>query len=422
MSEVNALESRLLSVPNLDSKGDKEEYLNAVFRGEVDFPLANGGMGIDFSGSTFAAEMMNNNAIGSASLSAHGYELLRPGLKIDGKELHEYSAKERIALLEVYNRSSVERIIKEVREKCEYGVFGANIMHIVHHFGSTLEDVIKSGEIDILNIGAGMPNKGFLKRLNEEDAQHIRYEPIVSSVFAARMIMRTALKNDGRIPDAFYVELPTIAGGHLGWLKDDHEHPERFDPNTIYNDMRDMIDGMLEQYGIKKKHIPIIFAGGYAFQDQIESAPGEGVAMATPLLLSQESGMPNETITEQYLNPDIGVITDQMSPTGFWSRRLDTPHTERTDESIKHNVSRCVGCVLENCKYLLGASDVEKDANYCIGHDLSRARFGLPNGTLFVNANIKELRDSGIYERDGELYVPEIKEILHALFRMNAPA
>ncbi|MBT4367524.1 hypothetical protein HOD24_04000, partial [Candidatus Peregrinibacteria bacterium] len=387
MPEVNALESRLLSVPNLDSEEDKEVYLNAVFRGEVDFPLSNGGMGIDFSGAPLAAEMMDNNAIGKVSLSAHGYELLRPGLDINGKQLHEYSAPERRALLEEWNRIAIEEIITEVREKSEHGVLGANCMHILHHFDPTLETIIKSKEIDIGEFGAGMPSVGMLQRLNEEDAQHMRYVPIVSSVFAAQVIMRYALRNNGRIPDAFYVELPNIAGGHLGWLKDDHEHPERFDPETIYNGMLEMIDKMFKRHESKRKHIPIIFAGGYAFKDQIESAPGDGVAMATPLLLSQESGMPNETITDKYLNPYIGVITDQMSPTGFWSRRLDTPHTERTDESIKHNVSRCVGCVLEHCKYLLGASDAEKDANYCIGHDLSRARFGLPNGTLFVNAN-----------------------------------
>ena len=391
--------------------------MEAVFHGEEPFPLVNGGMGIDFTGRELVVSMMRNKAMGVLSASAPGYEVMRPGLKIDGKELHEYGFAERRELFHQSNKTALDKMVADVREQCVHGILGANCMKILDHYEPTLEDMVANKDIDIGFFGAGLP-RDLPERMAQDDAKHMYYVPIVSSVPAAELLIRAAIKKKGRIPDAFYVELPQYAGGHLGWMKDDNEHPERFDPEKIKEEM----EAMLKKYGIKK-HIPLILAGGIAFKDQIEKAHSLGyeVAMATPLLLSQESGMPNETIEEFYLNPDVGVITDQKSPTGFWSRRLDASHTERTPESIRRNVSRCVQCVIKVCKYMKGIKDIEADDNYCIANDLTRARFGLNNGILFVGEGINQLRKSGIYERDGKPYIPTIREILHKLLSMNAP-
>ena len=416
MPETNALQERLLSVPNFKNSKEKKEYLEAMFRGEVPFALANGGMGIDFSGEEFVISMMRSRAIGVLSASAPGYEFIRPGLKIKGKTIDEYSAKERKEIFYQWNKIALDKMVANVRQQCKYGILGANCMKILDHYDSTREDMIANGEIDIGFVGAGLATD-LPERMSQGDAQHMYYVPIVSSVLAARGILRSAKQCKGRFPDAFYVELPPEAGGHIASRRNEND-PKEFDPQTI----KEGIEKMLKKYGVTK-HVPIILAGGIAFRDQIEHAHSLGyeVAMATPLLLSQESGMPNKTLVEKYLNPDISVIDDRKSSTGYESRRLDTPYTERTPESIRRNIRRCVQCVMPSCKYMEGANDLKTDDNYCIANDLSRARFGMDNGILFVGKGIYELRASGIYEFNGKPYIPIIREILHALMNMNAP-
>ena len=142
--------------------------------------------------------------------------------------------------------------------------------------------------------------------------------------------------------------------------------------------------------------------------------------MGTRLLLTRESGMSDEQIIVKYLNELIGIIVDQNSSTGFWSSRLDVPYTERTDETMRDALLKCVNCVGSGCQYRKNR-ECPTDETYCIYRDLIKARLGEDVGIYFSGGQIVIMRHDSLYTSDGKPYVPTIEEGLDFTLTHDSP-
>ncbi|MCX6101224.1 MAG: nitronate monooxygenase, partial [Candidatus Bipolaricaulota bacterium] len=104
--------------------------------------------------------------------------------------------------------------------------------------------------------------------------------PIVSSARAADLILRAWAKRYERTADAFILEGP-LAGGHLGFSRDELQHVEDFALETLVPQVIETVRPYEERRG---KAIPVIAAGGiYNGQDiaRMLQLGASGVQMAT---------------------------------------------------------------------------------------------------------------------------------------------
>ncbi|MBU0458444.1 nitronate monooxygenase [Patescibacteria group bacterium] len=406
-----------LSVPEFHSEAQKQEYLQALFNGEVKV-LMSGGMGAGFTEENFCGAMSEAGHIGTYSAAIPGWRL--------GQEAQEFQT---VGNLRERNAEAIERASNYLRERYEFAVKNSNFMELLPSYKQSRGEVVRNGAFDILSVGAGMDSElpadmaeANAELQKEEPKRTLRYMPIVSSVLAAK-IYHKKYANSGnspdslRPPDGYYLELPidkrgNTAGGHLGAKKTKDPNPDDFDPEVILA-------------GIRKfdETSPVILAGGIAYRDQIKAALDmgfAGVSMGTRYLLTQESGMSNERIKDMYLNPDVGMLLDQNSPTGYWSSRLDVPHTERTIELIREAIGGCVDCVGDICEFRSNWKDTE-DTHYCIYRDLIKARLGKEVGIYFSGGQIIVMRHDDRYRNDGQIYIPTVEEITEYSLTHDAP-
>ncbi|MFA6259566.1 MAG: nitronate monooxygenase [Candidatus Peribacteraceae bacterium] len=399
-------------MPSLNSSAEKQEYLDALFTGEERFPLLNGGMGIDFTDETFVAEMARQRRIGVFAFSAPGYRVLE-------NDLSHMTPQQRVQTLRASNQCAIAQKTQHVRDQHEHAIVGANVMKILEDYPATIEDIIASKRIDILFVGAGLP-RDLLKRMAQDDAKHMRYVPIISSAGIAELFEKLADRGKGKRPDAYYVELPQFAGGHLGVLKgQDPNDTDTFDPVRIREELQGIAPGR-----------PVILAGGIAYRDQVQAAFDEGyqgAAMGTRLLLTQESGLSDGISRDMYLDPSRDVCVDAHSPTGYMARRLDVACTERTAESVRQAIRNCVSCVkARDCEFCKNASATNgelqqpEDPHYCIARDLTSTRLGIAK-ICFTGSQIVTIRHDPLYESDGERYVPTLAEALEYALNHDAP-
>ncbi|MBU2213749.1 nitronate monooxygenase [Patescibacteria group bacterium] len=408
-----------LSVPEFKNQREKQEFLQSMVNGEVEVvPFMNGGMGVGITEKETLEAMDKARGIGVYSAALPGHRIAQEGVELQTpRHLEEVNAEE------------IQRLSKYLRERFELSIRGVNFMEILPSYPSSRDEILKGGAFDILCVGAGMDEK-LPARMAEANAElHKKepgrshyYWPIVSSVLAARAYYHRFAKR-GKEPKSFmtpggyYVELPIDprgyeAGGHLGFPKNKPRNPDDFNPEAILAGIR--------KFDPKS---PIIYAGGIAYRNQIQEVLDmgySGVSMGTRILLTQESGMPNEILKNKYLNPDIGVVVDQNSPTGYWSSRLDVPYTERTAQTIQEAIDRCVNCVGDVCEFRKNRKDPENTA-YCIYRDLIRARLGDEVGVFFSGGQVVVMRHDDLYHRNGGLYIPTIEEAVEFSFTHDAP-
>ncbi|MCK5018447.1 MAG: nitronate monooxygenase [Candidatus Peribacteraceae bacterium] len=408
-----------LHTPNFDTREEKIDYLQTeVFRKDKHardavIPLMNGGMSVDITGTRFVEAMAAENLIGVYGASLPGW-----------RDIQEFekglSISERKELTRQANKKAIESASSFFRERCNNAIVGANLLRILKDYEGTREDLIKSGQFDILFVGAGLPDD-LPERMAQDDCKNMFYVPIVSSATVAKFIRRKKreLGKAGkkyRQPDAIYLELPNEAGGHLG-----AKNIEQAQDDSLWDPVK-ICDEIWKVF----PNTPIIIAGGIGYKDQIIHAYdiANGASMGTRFLLTQESGMPNNIIEEKYLNKNIPVVVDEMSSTGYASRRLDIPVTERTEASIREAIRNCVSCVCGNkneCKYLLQANKIDPDyPNYCIRRELIKTRNGIAT-VCFTGRQIEKFRYNKLYRgKNGELYVPTVKETIEFLLSNNS--
>ena len=377
-----------------DTAKEKTELLAALASGEVLFPLEIMGMGVDFTTQELVVEGLREGVIASLTAVGSGYNDIRDQLG----SIPNF--KDRVALSHRANAEALLKKIAYVRERQPNRIFGVNLMRAVSDYENLLQVIGKSEQVDLLFVGAGIA-RDLPEKMTAYPWMH--YVPIISSARVAAMFVAQAKKNDNRSPLAFYVELPTKAGGHLG-AKDaeDALDAEKFDPQKLLEEIQKAAPG-----------IPLILGGGITHSQHIEAAHAmgySGAGIGTRALLTQESGLSNNLIINHYLNPDAKIVTGMTSPAGLPSRFVENP---AFDNTIAHQirraiVARCVSCIgAERCQFLAG------NTPYCIAESLSATRRGEPDGLLFTGSELGVLRNDDLYKgENGELRVPTLAEAL----------
>ncbi len=413
----------LVMMPQFFSEQEKKEYLNKMFTVKGYYPaLGTGGMGIDFvNNPQYISELTKRGVLPtmSAVLLALGEPENREIL-FGPKETR--LEKNRVKFSREKNKEILIDRVAKMREKNPYGIVAINLMHAVGDYKEMIKtignlgtknekgEVVGNG-VDILVVGAGMPRDLGVDIL---EYPHLRYMPIVSSAKAAKFMMIFAKKNNGRLPDGFYIEHPDVAGGHLG-KKEIAE--SGFDAQKTIDEIRKYI----AEYYDEDVHVPVVLGGGISYREDIDKALKIGydsVNMGTRPLLTKESGLPNKLISAKYLVAD-DVDTTLKSPAGLPSNSVNNPEMV-VEKNAKEIVKNCIKCI-KSCKYLDAAKDALKQGktnaetkSYCIADKLSLTRHGLDGGLLFSGKELRVIKNDSLYldQETGKALIPTVKQMV----------
>lgn len=318
-------------------------------------PIIQGGMAVGISLSGLASAVAENGGIGV--IAAPGIGMFEPDFVKDPVNTE---------------MRCLEREIKKARELTQ-GVIGVNIMVAQTDYDLTVKTAVDAG-IDIIFSGAGLPLN--LPQI-VGDNKHVSLVPIISSARAARIICTKWLKNYNRLPDGFVVEGP-LAGGHLGFKKEDLDLPQ----NRLENLVSEVISEVKtyeKENGVK---IPVIAAGGiYSGADIFKflKLGASGVQMGTRFVATDECDAAS-AFKEAYVNAKEEDITIIKSPVGMPGRAISNKYTESVAAGEKKPFKCPYQCV-RTCDY--------KESPFCIFIALRNAQRGkLSGGFAFCGANV----------------------------------
>ena len=223
----------------------------------------------------------------------------------------------------------------------------------------------------------------------------VKIAPIVSSLKAAKVILKLWDKHDNVAPDLVVIEGPK-AGGHLGF-KLDELNDEDFDFDKTVIDVIDEVRKYEEKYD---KKIPVVVGGGVFDGNDIAhylKLGASGVQMATRFVVTEECDASQE-FKNAYLNCNKDNIQIVKSPVGMPGRALRNEFVKKSSlgpEKITH----CYNC-LTPCN--------PANTPYCISKALINAVKGdIDQGLIFCGENayrlnkmttVKELIDELITE------------------------
>ena len=206
---------------------------------KIKLPVIQGGMGVAISLSGLASAVANEGGVGVISAVAIG--MLEPDYVKNFREA---------------NKSALRKEIRKAKSLTD-GVLGINLMMAITDYEDMLRIALEE-KIDIVFIGAGLLLK---KPSTIPDSllenSKTKFVPKVSSAKAARVIFQQWANRYNHVPDAVVVEGP-LAGGHLGFKKDDLENQQFQLPNLISETVSEM-KPFEQRFGIE---IPVIAAGG----------------------------------------------------------------------------------------------------------------------------------------------------------------
>jgi nitronate monooxygenase len=255
------------------------------------------------------------------------------------------------------------------------GVIGVNILGALTNSDDLSRTAAQAGA-DFIASGAGLP----LSLPQYTEGTDTRLIPIVSSGRAASIIARTWKKRYGRTPDAFIVEGP-MAGGHLGFRKDDVQVPV---PGTLEGLVREVLEVARD---CADTPVPVIAAGGiFDGKDaaRFYALGASGVQIATRLVATHECSVA-QPFKDLYLaaKPEDVVIID--SPVGMPGRAIRTPFVDR--------VMRGEGEPF-HCGYQCLKTCDPSTAPYCIAKALFNAVSGdLEHAVVFAGSNVSRVSE-----------------------------
>jgi NAD(P)H-dependent flavin oxidoreductase YrpB (nitropropane dioxygenase family) len=316
-------------------------------------PIIQGGMGVGVSLSKLASAVTNAGGIGVISSAQIGF-------REDNFENDSINC----------NLKALKNEIQLAKEKCNNGILGVNIMVATKGYAEYIKAAVDCG-IDIIISGAGLPT--MLPKLVK--GSKVKIAPIVSSLKAAKVILKLWDKHDETTADMLIIEGPK-AGGHLGFNADNLEEEQNNFDETITNIIEEV-----KKYALKySKDIPVIVAGGVFDGNDIAKylkLGANGVQMATRFVATEECDASIE-FKRAYINAKKDDITIVKSPVGMPGRALLNPFVNRTKKE-KIKVTKCFNC-LTPCN--------PADTPYCITKALINAVNGnLDEGLIFCGEN-----------------------------------
>lgn len=336
-------------------------------------PIIQGGMGIGVSSSKLAAAVANAGGVGIISAAQLGYnedDFIKNPLEANLKAL-----KKHIAL---------------AKSKAVNGIIGINAMVATNNYEAHIKAAIEAG-VDLIISGAGLPT--MLPKIVKGSS--VKIAPIVSSLKAAKVILKLWDKHDNVAPDLVVIEGPK-AGGHLGFKVEELESGDiDFDKSVA-----DIIDETKKYAKKYNKEIPVVVAGGifdgYDIAKYLKLG-ASGVQMATRFVATEECDASDE-FKNAYINCKKEDIQIVKSPVGMPGRAISNPFVKKA-HSEGEKITHCYNC-LTPCN--------PATTPYCISKALINAVNGkIDEGLIFCGENasritkittVKELMDELIAE------------------------
>lgn len=319
---------------------------------EVKIPIIQGGMGIRISLSKLANACMSSGIVATISAAQVGF--LSKNFKKD--PMGE-------------NKLALSSEIQKIRDENPNGILGVNLMHAINHYDE-YASFLSEQDIDFIISGAGLPVDlpEYIKDTKVKGAF------IVSSARAARLLLKSWDRRYSYMPEFIVCEGP-LAGGHLGFSKEDFENGTVESLESIVITTKEIIKPFEKKYEV---NIPVIAAGG--IHDGVDMANmikigADGVQIATRFIATHECDASDEykKIIVDAKEEDI-VRTE--SPAGLPGRAVRNYLTEALETS-RLKVSYCVDC-LKSCKKV--------GIPYCITEQLGNSASGDKNGLIFTGA------------------------------------
>src|SRR6056297_3305941 len=311
-------------------------------------PLVQGGMAVGISLSNLASAVANAGGIGVIGTAGIGFRV-----------------KNCERDLRVADLKGLENEIKMARKKSN-GIIGVNIMVALSNYNDMVKTAVKNC-VDVIFSGAGLPLE--LPGLVPEHSK-TKLVPIISSLKAAKVIIKGWLRYFNRLPDAFVLEGPQ-AGGHLGFKREflDSKH------NHYLEEVIPSIKEFL--YTIPEKRIPLIAGGGVFSKkesDKLFAIGADGIQVGTSFIATQECDA-HPAFKDTIINAKESDIEIINSPVGMPGRAVKNKFLEDVQQGIKKPF---------NCPYQCIRTCDFRKAPYCIAKALYSASIGdFENGFAF---------------------------------------
>lgn len=323
-------------------------------------PIIQGGMGVGVSRSRLAGAIAKEGGIGILSTAQIGYD--EPDFPRNQIES---------------NLLAIKKHLKLAKEWAEGGVVGVNIMVATKQYDRYVQAACEGGA-DVIISGAGLPIslpelvRGFRTKI----------APIVSSIRAASVILKMWDKKYKATADFIVIEGP-LAGGHLGFTKEQLEHVDELNYEEEIKGIIECKKEYEKKYG---KKIPVVVAGGIFDQEDIRKAlelGADGVQIATRFVVTEECDASQE-YKNAYLAAGKEDVKIVISPVGMPGRAILNPFL-RSVGNGRIAVTKCYHC-LEHCN--------PKDTPYCITKALINAVEGNTNeGLIFCGEKVHRLKE-----------------------------
>ncbi|WOD39462.1 nitronate monooxygenase family protein [Nodosilinea sp. E11] len=334
----------------------------------VPHPVVQGGMGIRVSGAGLAAAVANAGGIGI--ISAVGLGMNSPYFDIEEK-----NPKTRQTRFFEANRLALIDELKKARDLSPEGVLGVNIMVAARDYERLVKTAVDHG-VNLIFSGAGLPLT--LPALTAHRPE-VALVPIISSVRAAQVICKKWQRQFNRLPDAFVVENPQAAGGHLGAKVEDLNDPAIGSEAVI---------PALVQYLAENVEapIPVIAAGGVCDRATLRQAlalGASGVQIGTRFIPTDECDA-DQRYKDFHLNAKPEDIVLVPSPVGLPGRALQNPFVNRVNAGeVPGAKDQCFANCLQVCKFR------DRRETFCILRALDRAcRGDVENGLVFAGSGV----------------------------------
>ena len=323
-------------------------------------PIIQGGMGVGVSRFRLAGTVAKEGGIGIISTAQIGYD--EPDF-----DRHQIES----------NLSAIKKHLKLAKEIAPEGIVGVNIMVATKQYDRYVKAACEGGA-DVIISGAGLPVS--LPELVQGFKTKIA--PIVSSIRAANVLLKLWDKKYRRTADFIVIEGP-LAGGHLGFTKEQLEHIDELDYD---NEMKGIIECKKEYEEKYQTSIPVVVAGGIFDQADIRHAMelgADAVQIATRFVVTEECDASRE-YKEAYLAATKEDVKIVISPVGMPGRAIINPFL-KTVAGGRIAVNKCFNC-LEHCN--------PKETPYCITKALINAVKGnLNEGLIFCGDKVHLLKE-----------------------------
>ena len=325
------------------------------------FPLIQGGMGVRISGPGLAAAVAKAGGIGTIA----SVGLAVASESFDGRNYFEV------------NQVVLREEIQKARAASDGGIIAVNAMVALTDYDLHIKASCEGG-VDMIISGAGLPLR--LPELTK-DFPDVALVPIVSSTKAANLIVRRWDKLYGRLPDAFVVETPLYAGGHLGVTKMEQVMDEALSLESVVPELVSYIRDEV------KADIPVIGAGGVWNREDMNKVfalGAKGVQMGTRFATTLE-GDADIRFKQALIDASEEDVVIIKSPVGIPGRALRSPFIEKYLEGTVES-KPCFANCLSHCSYR-----TDKQA-FCIAQALVDAyRGNWEEGLFFCGSNVGKI-------------------------------